>query len=121
MHALLRYAWPGNIRELENLLERAYILETTSILTPERFPSELFDGAASLADIPINSTDTLAQVRKKGLEEIERRYLRELLFRNKGRINLSAAEAGVGTRQLNKLMHKYNLVKGVFKSDPSHV
>lgn len=117
MQALLEYAWPGNIRELENLLERAYILETTATLTPESFPSELFDSAPLPADVSINTTATLADVRKKGLEEIERRYLQELLQRNRGRINASAAEAGLGTRQLNKLMHKYHLDKGTYKTE----
>lgn len=117
MQALVRYNWPGNIRELENLLERAYILETTSILRPESFPSELFDSAVPLTDIPINAAATLTEVRKKGLAQIEQRYLEALLLRNKGKINVSAAEAGLGTRQLNKLMHKYHLDKGHFKSD----
>lgn len=115
MDALLRYDWPGNIRELENLLERAYILETHSELTPESFPSELFDNAQPMTEIAIDTSDTLAAVRKQGLAEIERRYLKEILQRNKGRINTSAAEAGVGTRQLHKLMRKYRLDKDSFK------
>jgi DNA-binding NtrC family response regulator len=115
MQALTQYNWPGNIRELENLLERAYILETTSELTPESFPSELFDSAEPMTEIAIDTSETLAAVRKKGLAEIERRYLKEVLSRNMGKINASASEAGVGTRQLNKLMHKYKLDKGLFK------
>ena len=117
MQALLQYAWPGNIRELENLIERAYILEKTSILTPDSFPSELFDEEPLPPTVALDSAATLAEVRKKGLEEIERRYLQELLLRHRGRINASAAEAGVGTRQLNKLMHKYRLDKGTFKAE----
>ncbi|MFZ0134439.1 MAG: sigma-54-dependent Fis family transcriptional regulator, partial [Desulfobacterales bacterium] len=115
MAALEQYDWPGNIRELENLLERAYILETTSALTPESFPSELFDSVAPITEITIDTSETLITVRKKGIAEIERRYLKELLARNRGRINASASEAGIGTRQLNKLMHKYKLEKGLFK------
>ena len=115
MQALLQYDWPGNIRELENLLERAYILETTVELTPESFPSELFDNAEPITEITIDTSDTLATVRQKGLAEIERRYLKEVLTRNMGKINASASEAGIGTRQLNKLMHKYRLDKGIFK------
>ena len=42
LEAFLAYSWPGNIRELENVLERAYILEKTSVLRPENFPAELF-------------------------------------------------------------------------------
>ena len=115
MDALMGYDWPGNIRELENLLERAYILETTSELTPESFPSELFETFEPMTEIPVNTAETLAMVREKGLAEIERRYLKELLSRNKGKINQSASEAGVGTRQLNKLMNKYELDKRAFK------
>ena len=115
MHALMHYDWPGNIRELENLLERAHILEKTSELTPGSFPSELFDTAAPPTEITIDATETLAAIRKKGLMEIERRYLKAVLSRNRGKINASASEAGVSTRQLNKLMHKYRLDKGLFK------
>ena len=42
INALMQYSWPGNIRELENLVERAYILENTSVLTPGSFPSVIF-------------------------------------------------------------------------------
>jgi DNA-binding NtrC family response regulator len=118
MQALLRYDWPGNIRELENLLERAYILEETSELTPESFPSELFDDAEPMTEIAIDPGETLATARLKGLAEIERRYLQAVLSRNKGKINASASEAGISTRQLNKLMHKYDLEKGSFKISP---
>jgi DNA-binding NtrC family response regulator len=116
MQALMRYDWPGNLRELENLLERAHILETTPRLTPESFPSELFESIEPMAEIAIDTGDTLAAVRSKALAETERRYLKQVLLRNKGRINASAAEAGISTRQLNKLMHKYNLDKGTFKT-----
>lgn len=117
MAALKQYDWPGNIRELENLIERAYILETTPELTPESFPSELFDAAELTTEVPIDTSETLDAVRKKGIAEIERRYLKEVLSRNNGKINASAAEAGIGTRQLNKLMHKYSLEKGTFKKN----
>ena len=120
MHALEQYDWPGNIRELENLLERAYILETTSELTPESFPSEIFDAAEPMTEIAIDTSETLDAVRKKGVEEIERRYLKEVLARNQGKINASASEAGMGTRQLNKLMHKYDLDKSTFKTNTAN-
>ena len=120
MQALIQYDWPGNLRELENLLERAHILESASELTPESFPSELFDHIEPVAEIAIDTSETLATARRKALEETERRYLKEILTRNKGRINVSASEAGISTRQLNKLMHKHQLEKGAFKSNFSH-
>jgi DNA-binding NtrC family response regulator len=70
MEALERYPWPGNIRELENLIERAYILERTSMLSPESFPSEFFPQQASepltFADTPLS----LDEVRRRGIEHV---------------------------------------------------
>jgi DNA-binding NtrC family response regulator len=90
MEALMRYDWPGNIRELENLIERSYILETSSTLTPDSFPGELFAGDEPVAQIVLNPSKTLAEVRSKGIENIERQYLTEILTLNKGRINRAA-------------------------------
>jgi DNA-binding NtrC family response regulator len=115
MEAFQRYSWPGNIRELENLIERAYILESSSILTPESFPTELFEAEAPSVIIPTGSFLTLAEVRQKGIEDIERHYLKTLLANNKGKIKNSAAAAGISTRQLHKLMRKYGIRKEEFK------
>jgi DNA-binding NtrC family response regulator len=115
LEALQRYSWPGNIRELENLVERAYILEKSAVLTPESFPGELFESALPSADTQVNASLHLAEVRRIGIAQIERRYIKELLGRNHGRINQSAAEAAVTTRQLHKLMKKYGIRKEEFK------
>ena len=116
MESFQRYSWPGNIRELENLIERAYILETSSILTPESFPSELFESEAPSVSIKTDASLTLAEVRHQGIEDIERLYLKKLLANNKGKIKDSATAAGISTRQLHKLMKKYGFRKEQFKS-----
>ena len=115
LEAFRHYTWPGNIRELENLMERAYILETSAGLTPESFPSELFESEAFMASVPVDATLTLAQVKRKALEDVERNYLKELLGRNRGKIKESAEVAGITTRQLHKLMAKHGLRKEDFK------
>jgi DNA-binding NtrC family response regulator len=115
MEAFMGYSWPGNIRELENLMERSYILETSSVLSPESFPNELFTSEALSPSVSVDARLTLAEIRNRGIEDIERRYLKQLLSRNNGKIKDSALEAGVTTRQLHKLMRKYNLRKEEFK------
>jgi len=114
--SLQKYAWPGNIRELENLVERAYILETTSVLTPESFPNDLFDGETTSVFIPSSEQLTLAEARQRGIEAIERNYLKDILARNRGKINESAQAAGISSRQLNKLMNRYGIRKEDFKA-----
>jgi DNA-binding NtrC family response regulator len=116
LEAFSRYSWPGNIRELENLIERAYILETSAQLTPESFPGELFDSESTPVFIRSGDDLTLTQARQRGVEEVERNYLKDVLARHKGKIGESAEAAGISTRQLNKLMNKYGIKKEEFKS-----
>jgi DNA-binding NtrC family response regulator len=117
MEAFRRYSWPGNIRELENLMERAHIIERSTILTPECFPAELFEGTISGAQVPMDIISrTLYEVRNETIESIERQYLKEQLAAHKGRIDATASAAGIGTRQLHKLLKKHNINKSEFKS-----
>jgi DNA-binding NtrC family response regulator len=114
-----KYSWPGNIRELENLMERAYILEASPILTPESFPNELFTSDLSPVQVKAGISLSLAEVRYRAIEQSERFYIRELLTANRGRIKESADAAGISTRQLHKLMKKYSITKEEFKTLPS--
>ena len=115
IEAFQQYPWPGNIREMENLIERAYILETSSILTVDSFPSELFKHDSAIKTSIDTPFQPLAEARRQGIETIERNYLRKLLRRTQGKINDSARKAGISPRQLNKLMHRYNISKEEFK------
>ena len=113
--ALQEYSWPGNIRELENVIERAYILEKTPTLRAENFPQELFGDLNNPAEIAMDITQPLAEVRRQSLEHIERQYLKELMAKHLGRINQAAKTAGITTRQLHKLLSKYRIRKEEFK------
>jgi DNA-binding NtrC family response regulator len=115
LEAFKRYSWPGNIRELENLIERAYILETGDVLTPPCFPAELFDQQFNSVAIQFDFSQTLAEVRTQAVENAEKKYLIDLMETNKGIINESSKHAGISTRQLHKLLTKYNIRKEKFK------
>jgi DNA-binding NtrC family response regulator len=116
LQAFKTYPWPGNIRELENLMERACILETTNVLTPESFPKALFESGDAPPLLPIQARLPLADARRQAIDDFERQYLKELFSRNKGRVNRAAEEAGVTTRQLNKLMVRYGIKKELYKT-----
>ena len=113
--AFRAYGWPGNVRELENVLERAYILERSKMLMPQNFPADMmpYEGLRmrdrSIADL------SLAEARQLVIEDFEKQYIRDLLTRNKGRINISAKEARITPRQLNRLMNQYAISKEHFK------
>lgn len=109
---LKNYPWPGNIRELENLIERAYILESSEVLTSGSFPNEFLQHKTEnkpMIDL------TLDEFRNNEVAKIEREYLTELLTKYHGKIAQTAKAAGIGVRHLNKLMSKYGLRKEEFK------
>ena len=113
--AFQRYSWPGNIRELENLLERAYILETGPELTKECFPNELFENTTPIQNTIPDFFLPLSESRRQIIDTFEAEYLKALVARNRGKLINSAREAGITTRQLHKLMTKHGLKKESFK------
>ncbi|MFH2133227.1 MAG: sigma-54 dependent transcriptional regulator [bacterium] len=115
LEAMQEYSWPGNIREFENIMERAFIIETSSTLTPESFPQEFFNLKGARARVNLDSSLSLAEVRRRSIEQIERQYLKELLSVHHGKINHTAAAAGISTRQLHKLLTRYGIQKEEFK------
>jgi DNA-binding NtrC family response regulator len=116
MEALVGYAWPGNVRELENLIERAFILESSRILTPKSFPAELFGPPKqAVAPTAVDTSLTIAELRRQRIDTLERQYLEALLREHNGRIRESAQAAGVGVRNFHKLLTKHGISKGRFK------
>ena len=113
--ALKRYPWPGNIRELENLVERAYILERGVSLSLDSFPTEVIEGREDNSILNIDVSLPISEARTAVLERFESQYISELLTRNQGRIKPTAEQAGIGVRQLHKLMTRYQLDKNRFK------
>lgn len=109
------YDWPGNIRELENILERAYILENGDMLGLQHFPPDLVMITPHIEILPDQEKLSLVQARQIATEEFERSYLKELLKQSKGKMNLAAAKAQVTTRQLNRLMARHGIRKDDYK------
>jgi two-component system response regulator PilR (NtrC family) len=111
MERLLRHDWPGNIRELENVIERAVALEGTPTILPESLPSTLGiasapsrNGGSAAEGLPATGFDLEAHV-----QEIEREYLAEALKRAGG-VQVKAAELlGMSFRSFRYYVKKYNL------------
>jgi DNA-binding NtrC family response regulator len=94
---LKKYEWPGNIRELQHAVERAVILsDGKAISSTELFPNRVRTPAA-------NTGRTLS------LEEVERKYLMELIEKNEGNISRVAKELGMTRPALYRRINKYGL------------
>jgi DNA-binding NtrC family response regulator len=77
---MMRYGWPGNIRELTSVIERAVVLAEAGVITPEELPPELSDegGAAGVQrafDLPPQGVD---------FEAVEEGLLRQAVERSGG-------------------------------------
>ncbi len=109
MEMLMQHAWPGNIRELENVIERAVALEATPVVLLESLPPAIRGGtsrnvAASPEALPEIGFDLEAHVK-----EIERGYIAQALQRSGG-VQVKAADLlGMSFRSFRYYVKKYNL------------
>jgi len=99
--ALLNYNWPGNIRELANVLERAQILAENNVISLDDLP----DALHGLRTIP-------GDVGPLNLSELERRTTQDALTQANGNKVNAAKLLGISRRALYRLIEKYRLESG---------
>ncbi len=123
IEALCRYSWPGNIRELMNVIERAILLCKSDTISIENLPGTFHRGETGLSDffLPEHQVfeqwedKTLAQIKQEVYEQIEKKYLEALLKKTGGKIGKTAEIAGIHPRGLYGKMKKFNIDKSEFK------
>jgi DNA-binding NtrC family response regulator len=115
MEALQKYAWPGNIRELENLVSRACILEPGPCLTATAFPLEVISLTRGAPPEPGQAIVSLDHMRQQAMYQADLQYLNQVMALTKGRVGRAAALAGVTPRHFRNLLKKYHLCKEDFR------
>ncbi len=115
IEAFKAYEWPGNIRELENVMERSYILETSNILTSQNLPVDMIIPGTQDQDYNNAEDLPLADARNMAIFEFENSYIKNVLAKSKGRVNKAAAIANITPRQLSRLMLRHGISKSSFK------
>ena len=103
MTLLQAFSWPGNVRQLENVIERAVALETTEAVLPDRLPDSVQRPERSEALPAIGDGFSLDSY----LQSIEARLLAEALQRSQGDRTEAARLLGVSARSLRYLVHKH--------------
>ncbi len=99
MSLLVGYEWPGNIRELEHVIERAVALTTHSIVRAEDLPPKCVEGATT-PDVPASALSLRGVVTRH-----VRRVLREARWNKK----LAAQLLGIHRRTLYRLTKRYGI------------
>jgi len=98
------YRWPGNIRELENLVHREFLLaEGAQISIPAP--------AAVLASAPADAALTYRSAKIQAITEFECRFLAQLIKQAKGNVSAAARIGGTERRHLGRLLKKYRISK----------
>jgi two-component system, NtrC family, response regulator PilR len=109
MDLLLNHDWPGNIRELENALERAVALEATPTILPDSLPATIRGESPKTAGAPAEALPESGFDLEAHVQEIERGYIAEAL-RKAGGVQVKAADLlGMSFRSFRYYVKKYNL------------
>jgi DNA-binding NtrC family response regulator len=91
--AIRKYAWPGNIRQLENRIKKALVLCDQNLLSAEDLD---LSGSGESSILPL----------EKAKEEFQRKYVLEVLERNNGNRTQTARDLGVDPRTIFRYLEK---------------
>lgn len=111
LHYLIHYRWPGNIRELKNLIERLIVLAKNQTISVEDLPVEIvkYSSNANLVEQRTDQRLPYNKAKEKNLMEFERLYFSKLLDVCKGNISKVAKEAQVSRKTIYNILKKHSL------------
>ena len=102
LSVFMRYDWPGNIRELENTIERAVILCLGDKITPKELPAHFQAGAGDGADLHLDTEGWT-------LKDMEREMIRATLRETGNNKSLTAKKLGIARQTLLNKLKEYEL------------
>lgn len=112
IQALAQYKWVGNVRELENVIERAVVLATAETLLPHDLPPRVLgesfylgggDGESDLSKF------SYQEAKQKAFDAFNKAYITNLLKQAKGNISFASAKAGMDRSNFKKIVKKCNI------------
>lgn len=112
--ALLDHAWPGNLRELKNVLERALLLRSGNVI---RADDLRFDGPPSerrtvtAVDAPPHGPEVMPRT----LSDVNREHIKNALIAERGRVEAAARRLGIPRSTLYQRIREYGLQPSSFR------
>jgi len=101
LDALVQYSWPGNIRELRNLVERMVVLTRGDKITLRDVPSEVREGGSPRVSGPLAGAVSM--------EEAEKKMIIQALADQDGNRTLAAKQLGISRRTLHRKLNEFGL------------
>jgi len=109
MDLLRVYSWPGNIRELENAIERAVVLARQPLLIPEDLPAEVREGVAPDWSHDLSQGEQSFFASTPTLDEVNKRYVGYILSRTQGNMSRAAKILDIDRRSLYRMLERFKI------------
>jgi len=106
---LLAFDWPGNVRQLRNVIESMVVVDIDEVLDLDDLPDELAPSDGEAATAAVAGSDGLHQLVGKSMAEIERLFIEETLRITAGNREEAATMLGIGERTLYRKIKEYGL------------
>lgn len=117
MDKMLAYRWPGNIRELENAIERAAVITIGDTINIDNLPPKVAGGAPEeKPKFEIDLKHPLPHYLKIATEQIEKEYILKALEKSRGNVGRCAELCGLSRRSISGKISQYGIEKYPFKA-----
>ncbi len=103
---LASYAWPGNIRELENFIHREYLMAESNMIVAS---PDTGSASIPMGDLTRPSPTNFKQAKEQAINLFESQYIRTLLYQTSGNVTRAAELAGKERRAFGKLVKKHGI------------
>lgn len=122
LQVMQNYQWVGNVRELENVIERAVVLVTGDTVTVRDLPPRILGESFYLAEEPV-ATDlsqfNYQEAKDRAMWAFNRAYLSNLLRQTNGNLSYAAQKAGMDRSNFKKIVKKFNIEVEEFRKKSS--
>jgi len=110
---LLTHDWPGNIRELENVIQRAVLMAKSNVLTENEleFDTNFSTQSSNVQNLNLDNR-LLEQPLKDSLAEFEQKIIAAVIDKCDGKIQQAAQMLGLGKTAIYDKVKRYGLYKG---------
>ena len=115
MELLLEYTWPGNVRQLENAIERAVVTARDGVIRPENLPTDVTKPHPKRAKLAIDIARPLPEQLTELNANFEKRYLRRALKKCGGHIGRCAKICGLSRRSVTYKLAQYDIDPSLYK------
>lgn len=116
IRCLMQREWKGNVRQLQNVVKRAVLLASGSVIWPSDIPTDNGqDSGIQMLTMPCVSHLPYKQAKEEILSRFSVAYLTKILQEAKGNVTLAAKKCGLERQSLQRLLRKYQVDPSGFR------